>query len=484
MGPSLSRAPVAPETAILITLIAYKLVLVGIGIACERRTRDGIDFFLGGRRLGPVVASISASASSSSAWTLLGVSGAAFAQGLSAVWILPGCVGGFLLNWYLLAPALRRHPASRGVVTVAEFLAGPPGSSGRRAILLVSALVILVSFSIYVASQFQGAAKAFVEVFGLPHAPSLLIGAGVVLAYTLLGGFWAVSITDTLQGLVMAISACVLPAFAFVAVGGPAALAAALREVPVEGYCSLTGAGASLAGLGVVLGLLGIGLGYPGQPHVVNRFLALRPGERELARARRIAIAWAIVVYSGMLILGWSGRVLFADLADREAVFVRAATALLHPAVAGVMLAAVLSAIMSTADSQLLVAASSVTHDLGLGGRRILARSRLVVFLIAAVAAAAALTGTREIFRPVLFAWNAVGAAFGPLLLVTVLRGPVGPSRSLLAMAAGFLLSIAFYVPAELRGGALERIGPYAAAFLALLVPWPRVDRGSRAEAR
>jgi len=466
------------EQGVLATLIAYELLLVAIGLFSRERNRDGADFFLGGRGLGPVVAAISASASSSSAWTLLGVSGFAWRFGASAIWLFPSCVGGFALNWYVLAPALRASRVGGEALTVTEVLAGRDGSGARRAVQILASLTVLVFMTSYVASQFQGAGKTFSETFDIGLTASVLIGAAIVVFYTLLGGFWAVSLTDTLQGLMMAVTAVLLPSAAVSAVGGLRALLRGMSAVDQAGYMDpLQGLGLA-AGTGFVLGLFGIGLGYPGQPHVVNRFMALRGGERELVQARRIAMSWAVVVYAGMLLLGWSGRVLFPGIADAEVVFITAANELCPPLVSGVMVAAVLSAIMSTADSQLLVAASSVTWDLPrrrAGGPELLRGSRAVVLALSAVAAVAALYGPREIFSPVLVAFAALGAAFGPLLLVTVLRGPVAPARTLIAMSAGLLLTVAGALYRTQVGGAwgaaAERVLPFLVALGIAL--WP-----------
>ena len=462
------------ETAVLITLVAYQLVLIVIGVWSGKRTQSGVDFFLGGRRLGPVVAAVSASASASSAWTLLGVSGAAYGWGLSALWIMPATIGGYLVNWYVVAPALQRISHSSGALTLSEVLAGPPERPFSAALSRLAAMIILVSMGAYLASQFQGAGKAFSETFGLSLSTSILMGSGVVVLYTLLGGFWAVSLTDTLQGMVMAAAALILPAGAFLAVGGSGGFLGGLSQVEVEGYLSLTRNLPPVAALGFILGLLGIGLGHPGQPHVVNRFMALRQGPSVIRRARRVALGWAAVVYGGMLFLGLCGRILYPDLPDREVVFVVAANQLFPAVVSGILLAAVLSAIMSTADSQLLTAASAVTHDLRWGtqeGSRFLLRSRAVVLLLSAAAVVAALAGSQEIFAPVLFAWTAMGAAFGPLLVVTIWRGPVGSGRSLAAMICGFSVAAVAYAFPETRGGALERVLPFAVALAVILLP-------------
>jgi sodium/proline symporter len=466
------------EQTVMATLVIYKLVLVAIGVATRGRTHDGLDFFLGGRQLGPTVAAVSAAASSSSAWTLLGVSGAAYAWGLGALWLFPACVGGFVINWMFVAPGLRRLSHATGAVTVTELLAGPAGRPGRQAIVALASLILLLSLGAYVASQFQGAGKAFSETFGWSVTGSILLGAGVVLLYTMLGGFWAVSVTDTLQGLLMAAASVLIPIAALIGVGGPAALVEGLRAVPVEGYLSLTRGLPWALGLGFVIGLLGIGLGYPGQPHVVNRFMALKLGDRSLRRARVIGISWAVLVYAGMLILGLAGRVLFPDLTDPEVVLITAANNLLPAVASGIVIAAVLSAIMSTADSQLLVAASALTHDLKIGDKSrwgLLTRSRVVVIVLGTGAIAAALYGSQEIFSRVLFAWAAMGAAFGPLILVTIWRGPVSVPATVTAMALGFTLSIgAYYLPPHAWKGTLERVVPVVIALAAALLLWRR----------
>jgi len=208
---------VSRATVILITLIVYQVVLLAIAYVAHRRTRTGNDFFLGGKKLGPWVASISASASSSSAWTLMGVSGAAYADGLSALWLFPACVGGFLLNWLVLAPALQRFSHRSDAITVTDVLAGT-GSDRSRKVAVSASMIVLISLGAYVASQYQAAGKMFAETFDLSMEGSILIGAGVVMLYTLHGGFWAVSLTDTLQGVVMAATAVILPVAALIEV--------------------------------------------------------------------------------------------------------------------------------------------------------------------------------------------------------------------------------------------------------------------------
>ena len=457
--------------AILYTLLVYKLLLVAIGLWATRRTRDTGDFFLGGRRLGGWVAAISASASSSSAWTLVAVSGMAYLWGLPALWLFPATLSGFLINWLWVAPRLMRASRASGAITLTEFLAGPGAEQGwpRRVVLLASA-VVLFSFTFYIAAQFQAAGNAFASAFALEMRTAVMIGAGVVLLYTLLGGFWAVSVTDTLQGLVMALTALVLPVAAVAAAGGPAAVldALAVQGAPLAGPPT-----AGIAAVGFVLGTLGIGLGYPGQPHVVNRFMALRD-PRALRDGRIIALGWAVIIYAGMLTLGLAGRALYGvSLADEQVLF-ETANRLFAPVVAGVMIAAVLSAIMSTADSQLLVAASSVSHDLPRRGGGSLRLSRLVVALISLLAVVVALFLPQTIFARVLFAWAALGAAFGPPLIARLAGFRVPPGRVFAAMAVGFFGTVLCYWLPDTPGDWLERLAPFFAALAICLWATPR----------
>lgn len=462
--------------AILITLIAYKLVLVGIGLWAQRRTHDNDDFFLGGRGLGAWVAAISASASSSSAWTLLGVSGAAFAWGLSAIWLFPAVMIGFLFNWIWLAPRLRRQSRDLGAITVTDMMVTEPDSPFAGTIRKVASMIIIFCFAFYVASQFQAAGNSFQSAFGMSAQSAILLGAGIILVYTLLGGFWAVSVTDTLQGLIMALAAIVLPVAAVIAVGGPAALYDSFMVVPDTltgaGETSLTGRWQGPAALGFVVGTLGIGAGYPGQPHVVNRFMALKD-ENSVRKGRLIALGWAVIVYCGMLLLGWSARLLFPGSGSEEQILFTAAHSLFHPVLAGIIMAAVLSAIMSTADSQILVTASSVAYDLRKHKQadkpRTLWISRLAVLGICVASVLLALYAPDKIFSRVLFAWHALGSSFGPVL-ITRLAGRHMPSGIVLAtLLAGFILTVLLNAQANAPGDFQERLIPFV---VAMAIAW------------
>jgi len=449
--------------SVLITLVIYNAFLIGVGLWAKNRNRDVQDYFLAGRGLGAWVAAISASASSSSAWTLLGVSGAAYAWGLPALWIFPSTVGGFLINWAWVAPRLKNLAADEKSVTLSEVVAPASINGNRKLVLRIAALIVVFCFTFYIASQFEAAGKAFESVFGLSKQHSILIGATIVLAYTLLGGFWAVSVTDSIQGILMAIAAIVLPIVALAAVGGFGALG--------EGLAEAGNAGSPIVARGLVtvffvLGLMGIGINYPGQPHVVNRFMALKDDDA-LRQGRIIAVTWAVVVFAGMLLLGLCARVLFADLGDSEQVLFKVAGDLLPAVIAGIMVAAVLSAIMSTADSQLLVAASAISYDWNLADREKqagLTGTRTTVVVVLVLATVLALVWRADIFSRVLFAWSAAGSAFGPVLIMRLLGRTVTFRATLLAMVFGFGLTVVISFFPNAPGDAAERLVPFFTA--------------------
>jgi len=458
-------------TGIILTLVAYQVLMLGIGWWASRRNTDSEDYYLGGRKLGPFVAALSASASSSSAWSLLGVSGAAFAWGLPAIWLIPATVSGFLINWFLIAPRLSQQSRECGALTLTEFLAGPAGDPARKTILRLGAAVILFSFTFYIAAQFQAAGTTFASVLGIGQNTAIVLGAAVVLAYVWLGGFWAASVTDSVQGVLMALSALLLPTLAVVAAGGPVALFDSLSVDSGRAIQTWTGQAGVPAGIGFVLGLFGIGLGYPGQPHVVNRFMAIE-SQQAIVHGRRIAVTWAVIIYTGMVLLGWSGRILLDRVGNGEQVLFLLATLLLPSLLAGVVVSAILSAIMSTADSQLLVAASSVSHDLkskSTSPEAGLRRARWVVLAIGLLAIALAIGSPDRIFSRVLFAWQALAAAFGPLLVVTLWRGLVRPAWRIATVASGFFLTVLLSWTVESPGDWVERLVPLA---ISLALAW------------
>jgi len=450
-----------------ITMFAYLVALLAIGLWAQRRTADSSDFHLAGRRMGPWVAALSASSSSSSAWTLLGVSGAAYAWGVQAIWLVPAVVSGFVINWVFVAPRLQPASHANGALTLVEFLAAGLPDPARRRLRAAGAVIILFCFTFYIASQFQAAGNAIEAALPVTDTLAIIAGAVIVVGYVFMGGFWAASVSDALQGLMMLFVALVLPVVALVAVGGPLGIIDGLRALDEPSLAAVV----DQPGLGLsvifVAGLFGIGLGYPGQPHVVNRFMAIERAE-SIPFARAVALGWASVIYTGMVVLGLAARVLMPELADAEQALLRLSAELLPAAIGGLIAGGVLAAIMSTSDSQLLVAGSAVSHDLR-GGNLSLAADRAVIVAIGIVAVVLALYFPATIFERVLFAWQGLGNAFGPLLLVTLAAGPVRGGHRLAAMLTGFVLTVALNLLPSAPGDAAERLIPFA---LALGIAW------------
>ena len=464
-------------TAILAVLGLYLLAMLAIGWASRRSASTAGDYYLGGRTLGPWVSALAANASSSSAWSLLGVSGFAYLYGAAALWLIPGCVGGFLINWILVAPRIRA--ATGSAVTVTELLAGPPAQPGRAAFVAFASVLTLLSLLTYVAAQMQAAGAAFVYTFDVPLWQGVLVGAALTVLYTLLGGYLAASRTDMVQGLLMVGVAVIVPVVGVASLGGFGGLMQAMRAVegtfldPFAGKTGVTAAAYALA-------LCGIALGYPGQPHAVNKYMGMSDSA-SMSTARIVGIGWALLLYPGMIVLGWLVRVQWplAAGAHEDALFV-ASQNLLPPLVDGLVLAAVLAAIMSTVDGQLLVCASCVTHDLRMSrGGESGKLARATVLAIGAAATIAGMLVPKNIFDHVLFAWAALGSAFGPLLLVHLFCGPLAPRWALLSAMTGGLGAIAGYYVPVLSGGFADRVLSWVLA-LAVALLGARQQRASR----
>ena len=479
-------------SVILISLILYKLVLIGIGLVASRRVNDETDFLLGGRNLGPWVAGLSYAASTSSAWVLLGFSGFVFAVGVSALWMVPGIWAGYVVMWVWFGPRVRREASERRLLTPTEFLSANLVDRDQRRVAALATALIAFCFIFYIAAQFDAAATAFVTNFDLGTGSSLLLGAGIILFYCLLGGFWAASFTDTLQGIVMMAAAVLVPTLAVIHAGGPAQIAASLAQTD-PAFMDWTGGHAGMLFLGLVLGLAGIGLGTLGQPHLLARLMAVK-GERERRLGFVIAFTWGVVVYIGMSAMALAARSIALEPGSGEQIFYLLAGELLPPVLAGIVIAAILSAVMSTVDSLLLASSAAVSHDLRLPERLgvsslWMSRAAMTAIVVAAVVLAFFLPET--IFNRVLFAWNALGAAFGPLIIARVMgREPAATAR-LLSIAVGFSLTVVFYSfgnlsldevsgvsrwlaeLAQLPGDPFERFVPFIPPLLIVFL-WPR----------
>jgi sodium/proline symporter len=455
---------------VLAVLGVYNVAMIAIGIYAMRRSKSENEFLIGGHKLGPWVGGFAYVASTSSAWVLLGFSGFVYTSGVSALWMVPGIIGGFAAVWLWVGPHLNREARKNGHVTLLDYLAHGADAKAKGRIAIISATLIVVCFTFYIASQFQGAGKAFESAVGVDLLTGLLIGAGVVLAYTFLGGFWAVSLTDTIQGGLMAVVAIILPAAAVMSIGGFGEIGAILvRTTPPE-YMNPVGNAAGFAALGFVIGTISTGVASLGQPHNLNWIIAL---ENEAARKRGavIAIVWGVVVYAGMAVLGFAARAIFGTDAPAEGIFLELSKTLMPPILAGVVIASLLSAIMSTVDAQLLVTSGAISRDLGasrLAKNNEVWVTRIAVFAICAAAIVLTLFLPESIFKRVLFAWSALGAAFGPTVVARVIGWDLRPGAIMAAMMVGFGLTVLFYLTLKWPGDVDERIIPWIPAMLIL----------------
>ena len=465
----------ASTTIVIITLITYKLVLLAIGFWASRRVHNESDFFIAGKGaedsasgLGAWTAGLSYAASTSSAWVLLGFTGAVFTKGLVSLWLVPGIFAGYLLTWLVMGPRLNADTAERGHITVIDFMIGDVSPYWRRIIGIVAALMILFCFIFYISSQFQAAGNALSEILGMNNTEAILLGAAIIVIYCLLGGFWAASITDALQAAVMMAACVVVPVMALVHAGGLGQIADTLHSSVDKSYLSLTGGAAGMAGLGIAMGLLGTGLGALGQPQLLNRIMAAKD-DRTRRQGAMITIGWGLVIYSGLITLALACRALAIE-ADGEKLFFKAAETFLPAVLAGIVIAAVLSAVMSTVDSLLLAAASAVSHDMGVKyktPKAALMAGRLAMLGIAVVAVMVTLWAPKDIFTRVLFSWVALGAAFGPAILTRSLGWKVHGPFILAAILAGFFIAVIF---ANIQGGQADMIEKWVSWLVGFLI--------------
>ena len=420
------------KTGTLISLALYFILMIGIGLYAWRKSTDSSEgYLLGGRQLHPAVAALSAGASDMSGWLLLGLPGALFASGLVSAWIGIGLFFGALLNWIIVAPRLREQTERLGnALTIPEFLANrfPDRALALR---VTSALIVVVFFAVYTAAGLVGGGKLFETSFaalfgdiGIPdYTLGLWITAGVVLAYTMVGGFLAVSLTDFVQGCIMVVALVLMPLVVMFGPGGSAG--ESLTQVQ-PGFLDLT-YGLTTVGF---FSAVAWGLGYFGQPHIIVRFMAVR-SVKAVATARNIGMTWMFVCLLGALGVGLAGRAYAARngiaVEDPETIFIVLADLLFHPLITGFLLAALLAAIMSTISSQLLVSSSSLTEDFyklflrkNASERESVNVGRICVLLVSLVAILIASDPNSEVLGLVSNAWAGFGAAFGPMILLSL----------------------------------------------------------------
>ncbi|MEP7316475.1 MAG: sodium/proline symporter PutP [Sphingomicrobium sp.] len=443
------------QTGTLISLAVYFAGMIAIGLyAWRKSTSDSEGYLLGGRDLGPGVTALSAGASDMSGWLLMGLPGAIFLSGFNQAWIGIGLVIGAYLNYRLVAPRLRTYTELAGdAITVPDYF--EERFHDRSHILrIISALVIIVFFTLYTSSGMVAGGKLAESALGLDYTTGVYLTAGVVVLYVVLGGFLAVSLTDFVQGCLMFVALIAVPITAYSMLGGDfstmIATAEANRKLAPGALSSLFQGLAPLA----VISAAAWGLGYFGQPHIIVRFMAIR-SVKDLPTARRINMTWMIGGLIGAIATGYIGAAWFAQdayaLKDSETVFIMLSRILFHPLIYGFILAAILAAIMSTISSQLLVTSSSLAEDLyhtvrkgsysgdaeAVSQKELVTVSRIAVVLVAVVAGLLAMNPESSILGLVSNAWAGFGAAFGPVVLLSLLWKRTTRQGALAGMVVG-----------------------------------------------
>lgn len=460
--------------AILVVFILYLGVMLGIGIYYYKRTSNISDYVLGGRGLGSWVTALSAQASDMSGWLLLGLPGAAYLTGLESMWIALGLAVGTFLNWQFVAIRLRKYTEVAGnSLTISSYF-GNRFRDENNTLRIISSIIIVFYFSIYTASGFVAGGKLFGAIFGLNYTLALTIGAIIIVSYTFLGGFMAVSTTDFIQGIIMFIAVVAVPAIAIGTNGGLTATLDIIRGINVEFLNPFTNVDGGKLGLLAIISSFAWCLGYFGQPHILVRFMAIK-SPTQIKKSKRIAMSWVIISLIASIMIGIVGRAFIPGiLGDAEEVFLVLIDSLFISALAGLFLAAVLAAIMSTADSQLLVTSSAFSEDLykplinkNASQKQLLMVSRLTVVAVAVVAYIIALNPDGSVLDIVANAWAGFGSAFGPVVLFSLFWKRMTKASAAAGMIVG---GVTVFIWGKLSGGIFELYEMVPAFLLACIV--------------
>jgi sodium/proline symporter len=444
----------------VIAFLIYVTIVLGIGFYAYLRTKSATDYFLGGRQLSPTVSAISAGASDMSGWVLLGLPGYAYLAGLEAAWISIGLVLGVAANWLLMARRLRIYSALLDdAVTVPTYLQRrfADQTPWLKSIASVS---ILLFFLFYVGSGLIAGGKLFNEVFGFDYQIAVFVSVVLILVYTLFGGFLAVSWTDVFQGLLMLLALVCVPILVISQAGGAGEFVTQIGTQNPQLLNIFTDADGQALGLMTIISTMGWGLGYFGQPHILARFKALR-SPKDTGTAAAIGVSWAALCYLLAILVGLSGIAYLSEpLVDSEKVFIALTGLIFHPLVAGILLAAILAAIMSTVDSQLLVCSASLAEDLyplatkqQLTTEKRLQIGRIAVVVLALLATLLAMNPDSKVLDVVSYAWAGLGASLGPAILISLYWRSMTAAAALAGVAVG---AAAVIIWSRLDGGVFD----------------------------
>lgn len=446
---------------IMAAMVVYLLMMLAIGFIFSKNNGDSTDFYLGGRKMGPLVTAMSAEASDMSSWLLMGLPGLAYFAGIcEPFWTALGLGIGTYLNWLFVSRRLRRYSANINAFTVPQFFS-KRFHDEKNALSAIAALIIIIFFVPYTASGFAACGKLFNSLFGVDYTVAMVISATIIVLYTIMGGFKAVSTTDFIQSCVMSVALIAVLCFGINAAGGWGAVVSNAQSLPghlslTNIYDAATGSAASYGGVIAIISTLAWGLGYFGMPHILLRFMAIED-EKKLTLSRRVASVWVFVAMGAAIVIGVVGLGVskagvleyLTDAGSAETIMVRLSGLISQHGIAaallaGVILAGVLAATMSTADSQMLAAASSVSENIiveflgkKIDDKKKLLIARIAIIVIAVLGIIFAMDPNSSVFRIVSFAWAGFGGAFGPLVLLALFWKRTNKAGALAGLISG-----------------------------------------------
>lgn len=471
------------ELPLLMSFIFYMLIMLGIGFYFYFKTDDLSDYVLGGRGLGPGVTALSAGASDMSGWLLLGLPGLMYSEGVVGSWIAVGLFLGAYLNWHFVAKPLRVYTHHlNDAITIPDYFSNR-FEDHKNSLRVVTAVVILLFYTLYTSSGLVGGAKLFEATFHLDYSTALLIGSFIIVSYTFLGGYNAVSWTDFIQGILMMLALVVTPLVVLYDTGGIGEVLRVIEQNDMSKLDILSGT--SIIG---ILSFLAWGLGYFGQPHILVRFMSIRD-EDEMNKAKAIGMGWMGISIVGSLSVGFFGFAYVMangiDLQDSEKIFITLSQLLFNPWIAGFLLAAILAAIMSTIDSQLLVSSSVLTRDIyhailrkDASDIELVWVGRATVIIIAVIAWYISTDSDSSVLKLVSYAWAGFGAAFGPLIILSLFNRDITKKGAIAGMLVG---SVSVIVYKQLEGGIFdlyELLPGFVFAWIAIVVV-SKIDDGA-----
>jgi len=412
-------------STIILAFIIYLLILILIGVWSSRFNKNLDDFLIAGRKLGTLPVAISAEASDMSGWLVLALPGRAFMFGISAIWTAVSCALGTLFNWSVIAKRLRRYTGKLRALTIPDFLEDRYNDK-THTIRALSTIIIAVFMIAYVSAQLVASGKILSETFGWGYHSALILGFAIITFYTLIGGFFAVAWTDVFQGILIVVIIVILPIIGIIKLGGLGSILTEIGNIDYNTISPTYGYGGIFFILFAFASMAWF-FGYPGQPHVLTRYMAIK-SEKKIWNSTLIGMIWVIISLWGAVLIGIVGLAMFKGLPDPEKVMPMLATSLLPEWIAGIVIAAIVAAIMSTADSQLLVATSSVVEDVyhklinrEANQKKLLFLSRISVLILSVIAFIFAIPGENSaIYFLVAFAWGGLAASFGPLIILSL----------------------------------------------------------------